>query len=570
MYLLSQLWTYLLMACGVGALLGALCYQLCRRGQMQDELRSLRLTADTETATLRNRLADVDAQRTQAVERLTLLDTQFETLRTSSERSLESFAERIRDLEANLHGREAQFRSAEARVGSEATAHAQTRGRLQEITEELRRVESAHASAAQERDQLKAELEALHGDISGARGMVHEINEAAKSREQVLHREIVDLRSRLADANQSEQALRSELAGLAERQGQRDTELEGLHQQLAEAQSRLSTVSESEKAAQAMVEELAAAKDAIAASEQRQRSADAERATLREQLDDIAAKYQQAMKSETLLRRQVDEHAQRQSTSGAELEALRAELNAAKGSIDGLRQREQAMGPEHADLRNQLVELSARLKDAGASESRLRDDLQRFTQRDVATSDELAKARKELDDLRNTIRIARSREETLLAEISEMRGRASTDRAEIERLAAELKVGREVTEQPSNRNFKPSIIASMDADRLEQLVLAAGDGCKPSNTVGLESSDHDDLKEIGGIGPVNEKWLHDQGIFYFWQIASWVPEELAWVSQNLPNFGKRVYRENWVAQAMQLARGEMTDAKRKYKEGKHR
>ncbi|MFM2054063.1 MAG: NADH-quinone oxidoreductase chain 2, partial [Pseudomonadota bacterium] len=63
----------------------------------------------------------------------------------------------------------------------------------------------------------------------------------------------------------------------------------------------------------------------------------------------------------------------------------------------------------------------------------------------------------------------------------------------------------------------------------------------------------DDLKIIDGIGPVNEAWLHRQGVWYFWQIASWGPQELAWVARHLPNFGSRVYRENWVAQAARLA-----------------
>jgi NADH-quinone oxidoreductase subunit E len=93
----------------------------------------------------------------------------------------------------------------------------------------------------------------------------------------------------------------------------------------------------------------------------------------------------------------------------------------------------------------------------------------------------------------------------------------------------------------------------MSAAEVEQQVLAAGDGQPP---VGLADPGHeaaDDLKTLDGIGPVNEAWLHRLGVRCFWQIAAWSVQEVAWVAQNLPHFGSRVYRENWVAQAARRA-----------------
>lgn len=125
------------------------------------------------------------------------------------------------------------------------------------------------------------------------------------------------------------------------------------------------------------------------------------------------------------------------------------------------------------------------------------------------------------------------------------------------------------TALPTNADFTPSPAAAMSPADLETAVLAAGDGAKPAGIPAAQDGGPDDLREIGGIGPKNEAWLHSQGIFHFWQIATWTPPDIAWISRNLPNFGRRVYRENWVAQAARLARGEMTDAKRKYEDGKH-
>jgi NADH-quinone oxidoreductase subunit E len=121
----------------------------------------------------------------------------------------------------------------------------------------------------------------------------------------------------------------------------------------------------------------------------------------------------------------------------------------------------------------------------------------------------------------------------------------------------------------SNIMFTPSPLASLAPNELEVEVLAAGAGIKPVGLAAPGEGGPDDLKEIGGVGPTNEAWLHEQGIFHFWQIASLDASGVAWLANNLPTFGKRVYRENWLDQSVRLARGEITDAKRKYEEGKH-
>jgi predicted flap endonuclease-1-like 5' DNA nuclease len=97
-----------------------------------------------------------------------------------------------------------------------------------------------------------------------------------------------------------------------------------------------------------------------------------------------------------------------------------------------------------------------------------------------------------------------------------------------------------------------SALALLSKEEMAGLVLAAGAG-QPPQGVAADRGEPDDLKIIDGIGPVNERWLHQQGVWYFWQIAAWLAPEVAWVAHHLPNFGSRVYRENWVAQAAKLA-----------------
>ena len=64
----------------------------------------------------------------------------------------------------------------------------------------------------------------------------------------------------------------------------------------------------------------------------------------------------------------------------------------------------------------------------------------------------------------------------------------------------------------------------------------------------------DDLQRIKGVGPVNEKRLHELGVFHFDQIAAWVRSEIRWVGTYL-SFPGRIDREQWVAQASKLAAG---------------
>ncbi|MFY9969314.1 MAG: NADH-quinone oxidoreductase subunit NuoE [Roseiarcus sp.] len=64
----------------------------------------------------------------------------------------------------------------------------------------------------------------------------------------------------------------------------------------------------------------------------------------------------------------------------------------------------------------------------------------------------------------------------------------------------------------------------------------------------------DDLQRVKGVGPVNEKHLHDLGVFHFDQIAAWTTAEIRWVGTYLA-FPGRIDREQWVAQAANLARG---------------
>ncbi|MEJ6397930.1 NADH:ubiquinone oxidoreductase [Yoonia sp. 208BN28-4] len=96
---------------------------------------------------------------------------------------------------------------------------------------------------------------------------------------------------------------------------------------------------------------------------------------------------------------------------------------------------------------------------------------------------------------------------------------------------------------------------------------AVSDADKPQMLTAARDGGPDNLKQIKGVGPKLEGMLHRMGVYHFDQVASWGPNEVAWVDQNLEGFKGRVSRDNWVPQAKVLAEGGATDFSSKVKKG---
>lgn len=62
----------------------------------------------------------------------------------------------------------------------------------------------------------------------------------------------------------------------------------------------------------------------------------------------------------------------------------------------------------------------------------------------------------------------------------------------------------------------------------------------------------DDLKLISGVGPKLEKLLNHNGVYYFWQVASWTPQDVDVIDERLDVFKGRITRDDWVNQAKHL------------------
>ncbi len=76
----------------------------------------------------------------------------------------------------------------------------------------------------------------------------------------------------------------------------------------------------------------------------------------------------------------------------------------------------------------------------------------------------------------------------------------------------------------------------------------AGAG-EPSDEGQVAEESPDDLKQIRGVGPALERFLHKRGVFWFSQVATWSQADIDKFEFLLPNFGGRIQRENWVRSA---------------------
>lgn len=97
----------------------------------------------------------------------------------------------------------------------------------------------------------------------------------------------------------------------------------------------------------------------------------------------------------------------------------------------------------------------------------------------------------------------------------------------------------------------------MQQKRALKDVRKSGNGARKSNgkaapTPTPEEEEHDDLKQIVGIGKVFEHTLHEMGIFTYRQIAAFDISDIARVNRELKEFRGRMEQDDWIGQAKEL------------------
>ena len=101
-------------------------------------------------------------------------------------------------------------------------------------------------------------------------------------------------------------------------------------------------------------------------------------------------------------------------------------------------------------------------------------------------------------------------------------------------------------------NVKKSSSAKAAAPKADAPAKAAPKKAAPKKAA--KATDGDDLSTISGVGPVIVGKLHAEGVTTFAQIAAWTDADVEAIEEKL-SFKGRVGREDWIAQAKELAKG---------------
>jgi large subunit ribosomal protein L15 len=129
----------------------------------------------------------------------------------------------------------------------------------------------------------------------------------------------------------------------------------------------------------------------------------------------------------------------------------------------------------------------------------------------------------------------------------------AADAVVVEAAPKPAKAKAEVAEKP-----KAKAEPKEAAEEKEEPEAAEGEGgeqeIEGERPAGLDApqGEPDDLKKIGGVGPKLEGTLNELGIYHFWQIAEFTPDNVAWVDGYL-SFKGRIDRDDWIGQAKAFA-----------------
>lgn len=136
-----------------------------------------------------------------------------------------------------------------------------------------------------------------------------------------------------------------------------------------------------------------------------------------------------------------------------------------------------------------------------------------------------------------------------------LRGRGDSARSEsdMQRPRAEAAGSEGRTTARAARPLPPAETQEQATRRAEAIAEARRPDDEANLLTHAAFGEGDDLAQIVGVGPILTELLHDVGVFYFWQIAEWSEEDVAYVDEKLLHFKGRIERDDWVGQSRVLA-----------------
>ena len=226
------------------------------------------------------------------------------------------------------------------------------------------------------------------------------------------------------------------------------------------------------------------------------------------------------------------------------------------------------------DLQRQIKDIRGNLQASISERDQLRDEMDSQSSKTGNSADSIQDKDRKIEKLRHELenwqdrlpplidkfrqRDGDARElEQELASVQEKFGQRDAEAEQLERelAAANARIaaleGMVGSEQTRVEPVDPEALKDgMDAsnDPLEESVQPDDESDDESD----DSGDHDNLKEIKGVGPAIEKTFNEMGIFRFNQIAEMSEYDIDRVARRLMGLHCRIYREDWIGKARDL------------------
>ncbi len=209
------------------------------------------------------------------------------------------------------------------------------------------------------------------------------------------------------------------------------------------------------------------------------------------------------------------------ASAKAEHDSVNRMLNSARSrleTLDDLEQKAISLEADNAELRHTVENVEREAE---------------TLRRDIREMEDLKSQNRELAHCLESMENSRKQYEN-----DAVRYREQYEQSEKESETLRLKLG------DIERNFTEMQQEQEEAQEVTPIPKATIEA--PANGEG------DDLTQIVGIGKVFEAMLHRLGIYYFRQIATFGPAELAKVNAELNEFKGRIEHDDWIGQAREL------------------
>lgn len=575
----------------LGLGLGWLLWRWRRRQLQASEL------AQPESRATQQMNAGATAQELQAAnEKVSLLSTDLQRERNSNQQlsaeldkarleatahadsAAEVVATRAMELEVNLQVLQGEHDRLQQQLGECSSVNQQHQQRIQSLEADLQRSRQATESAQQSVAESQMELQALQAQsVATAVGVAGHLNlstdaevgEANDARIRELERQLDEANAQLSEAAGSinPDLLQQREAELSER----EAELEAAQLELkATAEQRAELIELREKLASqpdAVDEEARARQLQMAA--QRERDQQTELTAAREQLQERDARI--ATLEGSIARLSNVTGSSRADPGGSVSKSAGSAAFAIDGFDDSPARAESLDTDDSADLAAASNAASATAAGKAAdtvilaeeprlSSSSASADGRSLTEMLAADSALLPSPSDEPSTVdRATARAA----ETPIGELTERTEAesglaADDDSATMQPLTGLAGQSADHAECTRTSAAGESSLAVGGAAVAEQVPVATVSGYVPSGwqvpASVPDKSERDELTTIKGVGPKLEGVLHNNGIYYFRQVALLNAAGIDELQEQMPEFRGRIQRDNWVSQAAELHR----------------